>query len=95
MDDLSLTQLFQRMDAHLSQQDAHLAQQDVWLQTTLTNMVKQNLVLEQTAQLLSTTTRMLEESLRESRLAWAAEREARAEVLRGLVALRDRLEGRG
>jgi hypothetical protein len=92
MEDSQLTRLFERMDRHLTQQDAHLAQQDVSLQILLTNMGKQNAVLVEVAQALAHMNRQLEESARESSTFWAAEREAWAELLRELRALRPRPE---
>ena len=55
MDDVTLTQLFARMDAHLARQDAYLAQQDVHLAGITETQRRQNAVLQETAQLLATT----------------------------------------
>jgi hypothetical protein len=63
--------------------------QDVTLLATLS---QQNAELAEIAKMLAATRRELEDSARESRAAWAAEREAWAELLRGLRALRPRPE---
>ena len=55
MEDITLTQLFARMDAHLARQDDHLARQDAELQTVLETMNRQNAVLADLSQMLATT----------------------------------------
>jgi hypothetical protein len=55
MDDLTLTQLFARMDAHLARQDDHLARQDAQLQTVLETLARQNAMLVEQSRLLQTT----------------------------------------
>jgi peptidoglycan hydrolase CwlO-like protein len=57
MEDVTVTQLFQRMDAHLERQDAHLARHDVEFRVLHETLAKQNTALEQMAQLLATTAR--------------------------------------
>jgi ABC-type transporter Mla subunit MlaD len=57
MDDVSLTQLFARMDAHLERQDDHLARQDAELKTILETLNRPNAVLADRSQLLATTAR--------------------------------------
>jgi hypothetical protein len=77
MEDVTLTQLFARMDAHLTQQD-------VSLQAILATLREQNVVLVETARMLAETRREMEASGREARAFWAAEREAWAALLREL-----------
>lgn len=55
MEDITLTQLFARMDAHLARQDDHLARQDAELQTVLETLARQNAMLVDQSRLLQTT----------------------------------------
>jgi hypothetical protein len=55
MEDLTLTQLFARMDAHLARQDDYLARQDAQLQTVLETLARQNAILADQSRLRQTT----------------------------------------
>jgi hypothetical protein len=61
MEDVTLTQLFARMDAHLAQQDEHLRRQDVQLTAITETLSRQNSVLEETSRLLRTTAEQVTE----------------------------------
>jgi hypothetical protein len=95
MDDLSLTALFTRMDNHLQRQD-------LALELITATLQQQNAVLASMAQLLAVTSRVVEETARDLAAQRATDREARAtdqqitaELLRALMAVRERLEARG
>jgi hypothetical protein len=74
MEDVTLTQLFARMDAHLAGQDAHLERQDAQLAAILETLTRQNALMLDMAQLLATTARQVAE--------------AHAETMRGFASLR-------
>jgi hypothetical protein len=80
VEDVTLTQLFSRMDAHLAQQDAHLERQDAHLAVITETLSQQNAVLAEMAQLLATTARQVTE--------------AHAETMRGFAGLTTLLDTR-
>jgi septal ring factor EnvC (AmiA/AmiB activator) len=102
MDEITLTQLFAKMDDHLAQQDAylreaqaanrkmdaHLARQDAQLAVLTEGLRESNAALARTGQLLATTAKDV--------AAIHAEASRRfEETMRKLEALTGRLEGRG
>lgn len=55
MDDVTLTQLFARMDAHLAQQDAYLARLDAQLAAITEALGRQNALMLDMARVLQAT----------------------------------------
>ena len=84
MEDVTLTQLFERMDRHLAKQDDYLMRLAADHDVLLASLRESNAVLAATAQMLADTRReMAERSIEASRQA--------AANIRALEALADRL----
>jgi Domain of unknown function DUF29 len=62
MDDISVTQLFARMDTHLARYDAYLARRDAELQVITETLTQQNARLQETTEMLRDVRRELEEA---------------------------------
>lgn len=72
MHDHDLTQLFQRMDAHLAKQDEHLARQDAHLAAILQTLGYQQTLMLDVGRQLDATSRFLAATAVEQRAAMAA-----------------------
>jgi hypothetical protein len=88
MDDITLTQLFALMEAHLAQQDAHLARQDAELRIITEAMQEQSVLMVKTGEMLATTAQQVAAIHVEASRGFAA-------VNAALEALAHRLEGLG
>jgi hypothetical protein len=81
MDDVTVTQLFARMDAHLARQDAHLERQDAHLAAIQATLARQNETLAAATEALKV---VLQQAV-----------EMHAATMRGFAGLTARLEAQG
>jgi hypothetical protein len=86
MEDVTLTRLFERMDAHLTQQDAHLAEITATLR-------EQNAVLIDMSRLLTTTAQQVSEMHAEASRGFAGAMHVLSNLANWLDARLSHLEG--
>jgi hypothetical protein len=85
MDDVTVTQLFARMDAHLERQDAHLARHDIEFRVLHETLAQQNALMLRMAEMLATTAKEVAEIHADASRQHAA-------TMRAFEALIERLE---